>query len=181
MFGSLGMFEMVIIAGVALVVVGPDKFPPFAKAVFKTFRDLKTQIEETQREISKEIKPIQKEMRELSKHKPEDYIDSLVSGKSTSDDTPGDTSGDPDFDYEYPYREHETTTKESKEKTETTEGATPEPEPAEPPEGTETFDATAADSPPQDKVEEDINLEPDGPDWDRYDAEQRAASGDGTD
>ena len=163
---------MVIIAGVALVVVGPDKFPPFAKAVFKTFRDLKTQIEETQREISKEIKPIQKEMRELSKHKPEEYIDSLVSGKSTSESS----AGDPDFDYEYPYREHETTTKQT-----TEDAAAPEPEAAEPPEGTETFDATAADSPPQDKVEDDISLEPDGPDWDRYDAEQRAASGDGTD
>lgn len=174
MFMGMGMFEMVIIAGVALVVVGPEKFPPFAKAVFKTIRDLRSQIEETQREISKEIKPIQKEMRELSKHKPEDYIDSLVSDKSTSTDT----AGDPDFDYEYPYREHETTTKKTAESTEDT---APEPESAEPPEGTETFDATAADSPPTDKVEEDISLEPDGPDWDRYDAEQRAASGDGTD
>lgn len=161
---------MVIIAGVALVVIGPEKFPPFAKSVFKTFRDLKSQIEETQREISKEIQPIQKEMRELSKHKPEDYIDSLVSEKSAKIEN--------DFDYEYPYREHETSKKDS---TETAEGTAPEPEAAAPPEGTETFDATAADAPPTDKVEKDISLEPDGPDWDRYDAEQRAASGDGTD
>ncbi len=165
------MFEMVIIAGIALVVVGPEKFPPFAKAVFKTIRDLKSQIEETQREITKEIKPIQKELRELSKHKPEDYIDSLTAGTSTA--------GDPDFDYEYPYREHETTTKKTDESN--TEEPSAEAGTAEPPAGTETFDPTKADSPPTDAVDEEINVEPDGPDWDRYDAEQRAASGDGTD
>lgn len=163
---------MIIIAGVALVVIGPDKFPPFAKAVFKTIRDVKSQFEEAQREIAKEIQPIQKEMRELSKHKPEDYIDSLIAGTSSE--------GDPDFDYEYPYNEDETTTKDKTE-TETKTESDSDSDSAEPPEGTETFDATAADSPPEDKVEDDINVEPDGPDWDRYDAEQRAASGDGTD
>lgn len=163
------MFEIVIIAGIALVVVGPEKFPPFAKAVFKTFRDLKTQIEETQREIAKEIKPIQNEMRELSKHKPEDYIDKITGGALSDVENDFDS----DFDYEYPYREHESTTKDKAEAEET--------EAADTPEGTEPFDSTVAEAPPEDVVPEDINVEPDGPDWDRYDAEQRAASGDGTD
>ena len=170
MFMGMGMFEIVIIAGVALVVVGPEKFPPFAKAVFKTIRDLRTQIEQTQREITKEMQPIQKEMRELRKHKPEDYIDGLTAGTKSS--------GDSDFDYNYPYDDYESTTKDKKE----AESADVKSDAAAPPDGTETFDAVdTADSPPEENVEEDISLEPDGPDWDRYDAEQRAASGDGTD
>jgi len=166
------MTEIIIIAGVALVVVGPEKFPPFAKAVFKTIRDLKTQVDQAQREITKEIQPLQKEMRELSKHKPEDYIDGLTAGTKTD--------GDPDFDYEYPYNEHETTSEAKKE--DDADSAEAKPEASTAPEGTETFDPVdSADSAPTDNVEEDISLEPDGPDWDRYDAEQRAASGDGTD
>jgi len=160
------MFEIVIIAGVALVVVGPEKFPPFAKAVFKTFRDLKTQIEETQREITKEIKPLEKELRELRKHNPEDYIDGLMSDSSSEDDV----AGDPDFDSDYPYREHETTTKDTTESdaNSESESAQAESNSAETPEGTETFDATAADSPPQDTIEDNADVDPD-------------ASSDGTD
>lgn len=150
------MFEIVIIAGVALVVVGPEKFPPFAKAVFKTFRDLKTQIEETQREITKEIKPLEKELRELRKHNPEDYIDGLMSDSSSEDPV----AGDPDFDYEYPYKEHETTTKDTK----ASDSAEVEDNAVETPDGTETFDATAADSPPQDTVEDSADDQADGTD-----------------
>lgn len=170
MFGSLGMFELLIIAGIALVVVGPEKFPPFAKAVIKTFRDLKTQIEETQREITKEIQPVRNELRELNKHKPEDYIDKITGGALTEVDS--------DFDYEYPYREHEST---QKDKSEQKADAETQTEGAEPPDGTETFGAAAEPAADVPTGDEDINLEPDGPDWERYDEEQRTASGDGTD
>jgi len=158
---------MMIIAGVALVVVGPEKFPPLAKAVIKTFRELKAQIEETQREITKEIRPVQKELRELSKHKPEDYIDKITGGALSNVEN--------DFDYDYPYREHESTTKTKSETKDENKA-----EAAETPAGTETFGAKAEPAPVE-PADEDINLEPEGPDWDRFDAEQRAASGDGTD
>jgi len=31
MFGSIGFTELILIAGVALMVLGPEKFPEFAK------------------------------------------------------------------------------------------------------------------------------------------------------
>ena len=58
MFG-MGMMEMLIIAGVALVVMGPEKFPDFAKVVLRTIRDFRGYMDEAKREISKEIIPVQ--------------------------------------------------------------------------------------------------------------------------
>jgi sec-independent protein translocase protein TatB len=38
---GVGFGEMIIIAGIALVVIGPEKFPEFAKIVLHTFRDVR--------------------------------------------------------------------------------------------------------------------------------------------
>ena len=86
MFGSIGVMELVIIAGVALMILGPDKFPDFAKMGARFVRDIRSYGNEIQREIAKEIKPVQKELDELTKIDPEKYIDSLVGDEDEEDD-----------------------------------------------------------------------------------------------
>ena len=87
MFGSIGFIELIIIAGVALMVLGPDKFPEFAKMAARLVRDLRSYGQEIQSEIAKEIKPVQKELNDLRKIDPEKYIDSLVGDDEEDDDS----------------------------------------------------------------------------------------------
>jgi sec-independent protein translocase protein TatB len=75
---GIGFSEMVLIAGIALIVIGPEKFPDFAKLAIRTIRDLRGYIDEIKSEVSKELKPIKKEMDTLSRIDPEKYIDSLT-------------------------------------------------------------------------------------------------------
>lgn len=75
---GIGFTEMVLIAGLALIIIGPEKFPDFAKLVVRTIRDLRGYVEEMKDEVSKELKPIKKEMDTLSRIDPEKYIDSLT-------------------------------------------------------------------------------------------------------
>ena len=82
---GIGFGEMVLIAGIALVVIGPEKFPDFAKLVIRTIRDLRGYVDDIKLEVAKELKPIKdelnplkKEMNTLSRIDPEKYIDSLT-------------------------------------------------------------------------------------------------------
>ncbi len=86
MFGSIGVIEIVMIAGVALMVLGPDKFPEFAKMAARLVRDLKSYSTDIQREITKEMKPVKKELDDLKKIDTEKYIDSLVGEDDEEDD-----------------------------------------------------------------------------------------------
>ncbi|NLN93193.1 MAG: hypothetical protein GX130_07800 [Candidatus Hydrogenedens sp.] len=79
---GIGIGEMIIIAGIALMVIGPDKFPEFAKIVVRTIRDLRGYVEEIQTEVTKELAPIKKEIDKLNTIKPEEYIDNLMTEKS---------------------------------------------------------------------------------------------------
>lgn len=75
---GIGIGEMALIAIIALVVIGPDKFPDFAKIALRTVRDLRGYVDDIQNEISKELKPVKKEFNQLSKYDPEKYIDALM-------------------------------------------------------------------------------------------------------
>lgn len=75
---GVGFTEMVIIAGIALVVIGPEKFPDFAKLLIRTIRDLRSYVDEVKTEVGKEFKPLKKELDALSRIDPERYIDSLT-------------------------------------------------------------------------------------------------------
>ncbi len=86
MFGSIGVLEIAIIAGIALMVLGPEKFPEFAKMAARLVRDIRSYGSEIQREISKEIKPVKKELDDLTKIDPEKYIDSLIGGDEEKKD-----------------------------------------------------------------------------------------------
>jgi len=74
---GIGFGEMILIAGIALMVFGPEKFPDFAKIVLRTVNDLRGYVDEIQKEVTKEIKPIKRELEQMSKYDPEKYIDAL--------------------------------------------------------------------------------------------------------
>lgn len=85
MFG-IGFPEMIIIAGIALVVIGPEKFPDFAKIVMRTIRDVRGYVDEARQEINKELKPIKKEMDKLSRIDTEEYLEKLIPSDSDDED-----------------------------------------------------------------------------------------------
>lgn len=86
MIGNLGMGEMLLIAGIALVVLGPEKFPEYAKIAMRAFRDMRGYVDEVKREMAEELRPVKKEIQELSRHNPEDYIDSITEAVTSVDD-----------------------------------------------------------------------------------------------
>lgn len=95
MFGSIGISELILIAGVALMVLGPDKFPEFAKMAARLFRDLRKYKDEVTRDLTKELKPMKKELEDLSKVNPEQYIDALIDDDDEDDD--GTINLEPEF------------------------------------------------------------------------------------
>ena len=102
MFNSgIGIFEIALIAGVALMLLGPEKFPGFAKVSVRTFRDIKKYMAEAQREIATELNPMKKELESFKKVDVEGYIDKLVADVEKSDSTGEATDEDFDDDGEY--------------------------------------------------------------------------------
>jgi Tat protein translocase TatB subunit len=79
---NIGLGEMILIAAIALVVIGPEKFPDFAKIVIRTVRDVKGYVNDAKRDIAQELKPLKKELKELNRYEPEKYIDTLAKGIS---------------------------------------------------------------------------------------------------
>jgi sec-independent protein translocase protein TatB len=95
MIGNLGMGEMLIIAVIALVVMGPEKFPEFAKIALRAFRDVRGYVDDVKREMTNELRPVRRELDQLARHKPEEYIDRLtgavtdaMEGKDSAKDAP---------------------------------------------------------------------------------------------
>lgn len=95
MFNNLGIFEMLVIAGVALIILGPDKFPGHAKIALRFMRDIRTYWDEAKRDITEELKPFKKELKELEKIKPEEFIDSLTGEDESSPSTSSAPANDP--------------------------------------------------------------------------------------
>ena len=79
---GIGFTEILLLAGIALVVIGPERFPDFAKIVVRTIRDLRGYMDEVKSELSKELKPVEKEMREITRHDPRQYTLSAASAKT---------------------------------------------------------------------------------------------------
>ncbi len=86
MFSSIGITEMILIAGIALVVLGPEKFPEAAKVAAKMFRDMRGYFNDAKNELTKEMRPIQNELKELSRHDPESYLERWADSATTKDD-----------------------------------------------------------------------------------------------
>lgn len=75
MFGSIGVVEIIVLAGIALIVMGPEKFPDFAKIVARTIRDVRGYMNEAQQSLAEELKPMRKELDKLSRLDADKVID----------------------------------------------------------------------------------------------------------
>lgn len=155
MFGSIGMTEVIIIAGVALVVMGPERFPEFAKIVMRTFRELRGYWEDTKRDIQKELRPVKDEVRKLQQYDPEDYLDALTSGddeEDAEDEEDGDEEDEEEgpeasSETEDPYRDANTPRSGSTDSGTTEARAPSPPETATKPQNTDDFDASEWETP----------------------------------
>jgi len=61
MFG-IGLPELLIIAALALILIGPKKLPDLAKSLGKTLGELRKATDDVKETILEEIKPIKDEM-----------------------------------------------------------------------------------------------------------------------
>jgi len=81
---SIGITEIVILAIIALVVMGPEKFPDFAKIVIRTVRDLRGYMDDVKSEMAKELRPVQKELNDLSRRDVKSYLNYDAPKSSTA-------------------------------------------------------------------------------------------------
>ncbi|GMW02273.1 MAG: hypothetical protein AMXMBFR84_34090 [Candidatus Hydrogenedentota bacterium] len=104
MFSSIGPLEILVIAGIALVVLGPEKFPTQAKIAMRMFRDIQGYWNEAKRELTEELKPVRKEMDQIKRLRPEEYLDKMIAsdeddaksngqnGQTSANGSPGEGS-----------------------------------------------------------------------------------------
>ena len=122
---GIGFTEMIIIAGIALVVLGPEKFPEFAKIAIRALRDIRGYFDEVKTEISKEIKPIEKEINEITKKGNEVYREILTEtdpSYTSKGYTPSTSYVENSYQTDYD-KEEDNETSSSLEDTESTEPA----------------------------------------------------------
>ncbi len=91
MFESLGFGEMLMIAAIALIVLGPEKFPGHAKVALRFMRDIRNYWDEAKRDLAEELKPLKTELRELEKYRAEDYLSALTEDKPNEAGANGET------------------------------------------------------------------------------------------
>ncbi|MBX7256599.1 MAG: Sec-independent protein translocase protein TatB [Candidatus Hydrogenedentes bacterium] len=140
MFNNIGITEMLVIAAVALLILGPDKFPGHAKIALRFMRDIRSYWEEAKRDIAEEIKPFKKELKELEKIKPEEFIDSLT-GEDESNKSSAATYGGA---YSYSDTSVPASAADSSEKSEPEPAQRSESTSWERPEGSEPYNPSAS-------------------------------------
>ena len=77
---GIGMSEMLLIAVIALIVFGPEKFPDYAKIFLRAMRDIQGYVTEVKTDLAKEINPLKRELDKLNRENPEKLIDALMKG-----------------------------------------------------------------------------------------------------
>lgn len=65
MFSKLGVGEVILIVGAALLVFGPSKLPELGKAVGKSIREFKGAMKGTMGEVVSEVKEIKESVTKL--------------------------------------------------------------------------------------------------------------------
>ncbi len=85
MFG-IGLPELLVIAVVALLVVGPDKLPGLAKSMGKGFQEFRRATDDVTESIKGTLKP------EDIKKDVNDFKDSLLYGKEDEQDKDKETT-----------------------------------------------------------------------------------------
>jgi sec-independent protein translocase protein TatB len=61
MFG-IGMTELLVILGLALILIGPKKLPELARSLGKTLGELRRATDDLKETIAEEIEPIREEI-----------------------------------------------------------------------------------------------------------------------
>jgi sec-independent protein translocase protein TatB len=93
---GIGFTEMIVIAMIALVAIGPEKFPEVAKVFIRTWRDLRKNMDDLKSELTEELRPVQRELRQLGREDLKPWSEqsyggraaSQVSGSTTAQDLP---------------------------------------------------------------------------------------------
>jgi Tat protein translocase TatB subunit len=83
MFG-IGLPELLIIAGLALILIGPKKLPELAKSLGKTLGELRKATDDVKETILEEIQPIKDELpnrREVEEALKKKYLEGEEEGK----------------------------------------------------------------------------------------------------
>jgi len=72
---SMGPGELLLIALVVLVLVGPEKLPEFARTIARTIRDLKKYGQEVRNEFEKDLltDDIKRDWKDITSDRPTDY------------------------------------------------------------------------------------------------------------
>jgi sec-independent protein translocase protein TatB len=78
MFESIGFSEMMLVAVIALIVLGPEKFPEYAKIFLRATRDLQGYIKGVREDLAKEVNPLKKEFDSLKRQDPEKLLDAMM-------------------------------------------------------------------------------------------------------
>lgn len=81
---GIGTGEMILILVVALVVMGPQKFPEFAKMLLRTIRDIRSYVSDVQTDITNELKPIQRELNDVTRQ----IVSEPEASKTIKEETP---------------------------------------------------------------------------------------------
>ncbi len=82
---GIGMSEMLLLAVIALVIFGPEKFPEYAKIFMRAMRDIRGYVNEVKTDVAKEINPLKRELDQLNRKDPEKLLDALMQGAGASD------------------------------------------------------------------------------------------------
>ena len=75
---GVGYSEMLLVAIIALIVFGPEKFPEYAKIFFRAMKDFQGYIQEVKADLAKEVIPIKNEIDKLNRQDPEKLLDALM-------------------------------------------------------------------------------------------------------
>lgn len=102
MFNSIGVGEIIVIAAIALIVMGPEKFPEFAKIAMRAFRDLRGYVDDIKKEMGSELNPVKREINQLARYNPEEYVDKLAGAITAAVDDEPEGKATPPKDEEKP-------------------------------------------------------------------------------
>jgi len=94
MFGNFGIGEIILIAAVALILLGPEKFPEYAKIALRAYRDFRGYFEDIKKEMHEELRPVRREIETMARYEPEKYIDKLAAAVTGAEEA-ATGSGEP--------------------------------------------------------------------------------------
>ncbi len=88
MFGNIGLTELLIIMGVALVILGPEKFPGYTRMALRTYRDLRKYLTDVKQDIAQELNPVKDELNRFSRYDAETYLERIMEEESKPEPEP---------------------------------------------------------------------------------------------